>query len=62
VRLRAAANKLVAWPGVPVMDIAYAHGFSTASDFTRAFRHAYGLAPQDIRHYPDAVRTAPKRS
>ncbi|WP_167760277.1 AraC family transcriptional regulator [Paraburkholderia pallida] len=49
VRLRAAAAELVAWPGVSVQDIAYAHGFRSASDFTRAFRRAYGLAPQDMR-------------
>ncbi|MFL9950340.1 helix-turn-helix transcriptional regulator [Paraburkholderia agricolaris] len=48
-RLRAAADELVAFPGVPVQDIGYAHGFKSASDFTRAFRRAYGLAPQDIR-------------
>ncbi|MEM5389163.1 helix-turn-helix domain-containing protein [Paraburkholderia phymatum] len=62
VRLRAAAAELVAWPGVQVQDIAYAHGFKSASDFTRAFRRAYGLAPQDIRQYGDGVRTPPKRS
>jgi AraC-like DNA-binding protein len=49
VRLRAAADELVAWPGIPVQDIAFAHGFRSASDFTRAFRRVYGLAPQDIR-------------
>jgi AraC-like DNA-binding protein len=62
VRLRAAADELVAWPGVPVQDIAYAHGFRSASDFTRAFRRAYGLAPQDIRQYHDGLRASPKRS
>lgn len=61
VRLRAAADELVAWPGVQVQDIAYAHGFKSASDFTRAFRRAYGLAPQDIRQYGDGMRTSPKR-
>ncbi|WP_321937534.1 AraC family transcriptional regulator [Paraburkholderia sp. J8-2] len=49
VRLRAAARELVAWPGVPVKDVAYAHGFTSASDFTRAFRRAYRMAPQDVR-------------
>ena len=58
-RLRAAADELVAWPGVPVLDIAYAHGFRSASDFTRAFRRAYGLAPQEIRQYRDDVRVPP---
>jgi AraC-like DNA-binding protein len=31
------------------MEIAYGLGFSSASDFTRAFRRAYGMAPQDFR-------------
>ena len=62
VRLCAAGDELVAWPGVPVQDIAYAHGFRSASDFTRAFRRAYGLAPQDIRQYHDGLRASPKRS
>ncbi|MGA3250013.1 MAG: helix-turn-helix domain-containing protein [Paraburkholderia sp.] len=61
VRLRAAADELVAWPGVPVQQIAYAHGFRSASDFTRAFRRVYGLAPQEIREYQDGVRLLPKR-
>ena len=61
MRLRAAADELVAWPGVPVQDIAYAHGFQSASDFTRAFRRAYDLAPQDIRQYHDDMRAPPKR-
>jgi AraC-like DNA-binding protein len=61
VRLRAAADELVAWPGVPVQDIAYGHGFRSASDFTRAFRRAYGLAPQDVRQYHDNLRASPKR-
>jgi AraC-like DNA-binding protein len=56
VRLRAAADELVAWPGIPVQDIAYAHGFGSASDFTRAFRRAYGLAPQEIRQSDDGGR------
>ena len=54
-RLRAAADELVAWPGVPVQDIAFAHGFRSATDFTRAFRRAYALAPQDVRKHPDGV-------
>ncbi|MBN3845545.1 helix-turn-helix transcriptional regulator [Paraburkholderia sp. Ac-20342] len=61
VRLRAAAAELVAWPGVQVRDVAYAHGFRSASDFTRAFRRAYGLAPQDMREYHDSLRVAPER-
>jgi AraC-like DNA-binding protein len=55
VRLRAAAEELVAWPGVPVQDVAFAHGFASASDFTRAFRRAYGLAPQEVRQSRDVA-------
>jgi AraC-like DNA-binding protein len=51
LRLRMAANELVRFPGVAVKDIAYSVGFKSASDFTRAFRRAYGVAPQDVRHY-----------
>jgi AraC-like DNA-binding protein len=54
-RLRAAADELVAWPGISVQDIAYAHGFRSASDFSRAFRRAYGLAPQDLRQHRDGL-------
>jgi len=49
IRLRSAANELVQFPQIPVKDIAYASGFKTASDFTRAFRRAYDMAPQDLR-------------
>jgi len=55
-RLRGAAAELVAWPGIPVQEIAYAHGFRSASDFTRTFRRVYGLAPQEIRQYRDDLR------
>jgi AraC-like DNA-binding protein len=51
LRLRAAANDLVRFPGLAIKDIAYSIGFKSASDFTRAFRRAYGLAPLDVRHY-----------
>jgi AraC-like DNA-binding protein len=48
-RLREAADELVKFPHLAVMDIAYGLGFKSASDFTRAFRRTYGLAPQDLR-------------
>lgn len=48
-RLREAADELVRFPHLAVMDIAYGLGFKTASDFTRAFRRAYDMAPQDLR-------------
>ena len=53
LRLRAAANDLVRFPGVPVTEIAFSVGFKSASDFTRAFRRAYGFAPQEVRTYKD---------
>ena len=49
LRLRHAANDLVRYPHLMVTDIAYSVGFKSASDFTRAFRRAYDMAPQDFR-------------
>lgn len=49
LRLRHAANDLVRYPHLMVTDIAYGIGFKSASDFTRAFRRAYGMAPQDFQ-------------
>ncbi|OZA27464.1 MAG: AraC family transcriptional regulator [Hydrogenophilales bacterium 17-61-9] len=49
LRLREAADELVKFPHMAVMDIAYGLGFKSASDFTRAFRRAYDMAPQDLR-------------
>ncbi len=49
LRLRAAANELVRCPWVPVKEIAYSVGFKSASDFTRAFRRAYEISPNEIR-------------
>jgi len=48
-RLREAAADLVKYPNLQVIDIAYGLGFKSASDFTRAFRRAYGMSPQDMR-------------
>jgi AraC-like DNA-binding protein len=49
LRLRQAADDLVRYPNLSVKDIAYGYGFKSAPDFTRAFRRAYDIAPQDIR-------------
>jgi AraC-like DNA-binding protein len=49
MRLRHAAKDLARYPHVKVTDIAYGFGFKSASDFTRAFRRAYEMAPQDFR-------------
>jgi AraC-like DNA-binding protein len=48
-RLREAADELVRFPDIPVIEIAYGLGFNSASDFTRAFRRGFGLPPQDLR-------------
>jgi AraC-like DNA-binding protein len=48
-RLREAADELVRFPHLQVVEIAYGLGFKSASDFTRAFRRAYGMSPQDVR-------------
>jgi AraC-like DNA-binding protein len=49
LRLRRAAEDLARYPHLTVTNIAYGVGFKSASDFTRAFRRAYGMAPQDFR-------------
>jgi AraC-like DNA-binding protein len=49
LRLRHAADELIRYPHIPVTEIAYGFGFKSASDFTRAFRRAYDMAPQDFR-------------
>jgi AraC-like DNA-binding protein len=49
LRLRAAADELVRFPGVPIQDVGFSVGFKSASDFTRAFRRAYEMTPQEMR-------------
>lgn len=48
-RLREAVDKLVRSPLIPVSQIAHSVGFSSHSDFTRAFRRTYGAAPVEFR-------------
>ncbi|MFZ2854041.1 MAG: helix-turn-helix domain-containing protein [Rhodocyclaceae bacterium] len=48
-RLRAAADELVRFPHLAVMDIAYGLGFKSPAHFTRAFRRAHEMTPQDFR-------------
>lgn len=48
-RLRAAADELVRSRSIAVAQIGSGLGFSCASDFTRAFRRAYGVAPGEFR-------------
>jgi len=49
LRLRAAADALIRQPTLTVTDIAFGLGFKSSSDFTRAFRRAYDMSPQDFR-------------
>jgi AraC-like DNA-binding protein len=49
LRLRHAADELAHCPHLTVTQIAYGLGFTSSPDFTRAFRRAYGLTPQDFR-------------
>jgi AraC-like DNA-binding protein len=48
-RLHEAAYEMVARPQLTLLDIALGMGFNSASDFTRAFRRVYGMAPSDYR-------------
>lgn len=57
-RLRTAADELVRFPHVAVQDIASGLGFNNASSFTRAFRRAYDIAPQELHAYAPLLRHA----
>ncbi|MDH6166915.1 AraC-like DNA-binding protein [Variovorax boronicumulans] len=59
LRLRQAADELARYPHMMVTDVAYAVGFKSASDFTRAFRRAYGMAPQEFRALSQTFRADP---
>ncbi|WP_459615453.1 helix-turn-helix domain-containing protein [Bordetella sp. 2513F-2] len=48
-RLREAASELLRYSGLPVADVGYGLGFASASDFSRAFRRAFGLSPGELR-------------
>ncbi|WP_322069790.1 helix-turn-helix domain-containing protein [Paraburkholderia bannensis] len=48
-RLRRAADDLIRHPHLAVVEVAYSLGFKSASDFTRAFRRAFDMAPLDFR-------------
>ena len=57
-RLREAADELVRFPQRAITEIAYGLGFKSASDFTRAFRRAYGLSPRDARAQASELQRA----
>jgi AraC-like DNA-binding protein len=46
-----AADELVRFPHLAVQDMAAGLGFNNASSFTRAFRRAYDIAPQELHAY-----------
>ena len=48
-RLDECRAALLASPSRPVIDIAFAWGFSSLSGFYRAFHSAFGMAPGDLR-------------
>ncbi len=48
-RLAAARDQLVQQPAHPIAQVAYASGFSSLSDFGRAFRREYGMTPSELR-------------
>ena len=49
LRLEHAANRLVAQPDRPVIDIALECGFANPSSFSRAFREGFGMSPTEWR-------------
>lgn len=48
-RLREAADELIRFPNLSVLEISYGLGFKSASDFARAFRRRYEMSPQELR-------------
>ena len=48
-RLWASAQDLVQRQDMAVVEVGYSFGFGSASDFSRAFRRAFGVAPKEYR-------------
>jgi AraC-like DNA-binding protein len=61
-RLRMAADELVRFPHLAVQDVAAGLGFNNASSFTRAFRRAYDIAPQELHAYAPLLRREQTRA
>ncbi|WP_321910621.1 AraC family transcriptional regulator [Paraburkholderia sp. J11-2] len=49
LRLKQAAEELARCQHLSVTEIAFGLGFTSSSDFTRAFRRAFDMAPRDFR-------------
>lgn len=48
-RLQDAEAELLTSSALAIIDIAYRTGFNSGSDFSRAFRRAYGVTPREFR-------------
>lgn len=48
-RLRRAADRLGAYPGASITQVAFELGFNDSAYFTRCFRQHFGMAPRDWR-------------
>ncbi|OOG71013.1 AraC family transcriptional regulator [Sinorhizobium sp. A49] len=48
---------------VAIADLALAHGFTNAANFSRAFRREFGMSPRELRHlsahHPALLKSAP---
>ena len=58
-RLEECRGALLANPRRPVIDIAFAWGFSSLSGFYRAFQAAFGMSPSDLRAMGHAKISSP---
>jgi len=52
LRKLARASELLTDTDMRILDIAMQFGFSDHANFTRAFREAYGLSPEEYRSHP----------
>lgn len=57
-RLWASAQDLVQRRDMAVVQVGYSFGFGSASDFSRAFRRAFGVAPQEYRAHQFSMESS----